>query len=93
MEVNVVPPPPPPPPPSCYDITGLTEDEAMFLRDLVGRFSCSYPDSRPAHFHTVLFDKLSTALRCAEDRPLKIKYRFKTAKDDYDPILQCTRRC
>ena len=93
MEVKVTPPPPPPPPPSTYGITGLTEDEALFLRDLCGRFSCSYPRGADMHFHNTLFIKLNAALRGAEDRSPSVKHRFKTTggSGTYDPVLQCRR--
>ena len=66
MEVNVTPPPPPPPPPSTYNLIGLTEDEALFLRDLCGQFSCNPPRGEDAHFHTRLFTQLDAALRDAQ---------------------------
>jgi hypothetical protein len=95
MEVNVTPPPPPPPPPSTYDLTGLTEDEARFLRDLCGRFSCNPPRGEDAHFHTRLFTQLDAALRDAHNRTSYVKHRFKTtggSYDHYDPTLQCQDR-
>jgi hypothetical protein len=92
MEVKVTPPPPPPPPPSTYDITGLSEDEVIFLRDLCGRFSCSYPSGETAHFHSTLFFKLDRALNGDRRR----KYTFTDVGSGthtrLDPILQCRSR-
>lgn len=50
-------------PPPVYSITGLTEDEARFLRDLTGRFADSPGDNGiEHHFHTTLYCKLADVL-------------------------------
>lgn len=86
MEVKVSPPPPPPPPPTVYDITGLTEDEVVFLRDLCGRFSCTPPRGTPAHFHTNLFGRLHVLIH---DTDLRYKFRTTNTSGPFDPVLRC----
>jgi len=59
MEVTRRGPVPKPLPPATYDITGLTEDEAVFLRDLMGIFADNPGDNGiDAHFHTSLYARL-----------------------------------
>lgn len=60
MEVKVTPTPRPLPPPTTYAIEGLTEDEALFFRDLLGRFSCNPGDGGTdgPHCHAQLYVKL-----------------------------------
>ena len=55
MKVERVPTMPLPPPPPAFNITGLTEDEAVFLRDLLGKFPCG--GSGPK-FHGHLYREL-----------------------------------
>jgi hypothetical protein len=86
MEVTVNPPQPPPPPPPTYDITGLTKDEAVFLRDLTGRFSCS--SSVTAHMHSALFSKLYELTGNSDT-----EYTFEVTNRDWKrPVLRCRRR-
>lgn len=54
--------PTPEPPPSTYDIAGLTEDEAGFLRDLMGRFAGGCDDLGGNHLHIKLFNELDRKL-------------------------------
>lgn len=49
-------------PPSTYDITGLTRDEAVFLRDLLGIMSAHWKTSEPEHFHSKLYNRLANVL-------------------------------
>jgi hypothetical protein len=88
MELKVAPPPPPPPPPPTYDITGLTEDEALFLRDLCGQFSCVPSVGTPSHMHSALFAKLSGLTKYIDTR-----YTFEvTNVYRKRPVLRCHRR-
>lgn len=50
--------PPPEPPSATYEITGLTFDEAVFLRDLMGKFPLDYRKNPPKGFPVDLYQKL-----------------------------------
>lgn len=81
----------PVPPPDTYDITGLTREEAEFLRDLTGRFADNPGDNGIArHAHTTLFAKLAEALGYGEK-----KFRFYVTREGLprwdDPVLHCRR--
>lgn len=83
MEIRVTPAPPPPPPSRTFDLLGLTEDEALFLRDLTGRFSCIYARGDIPHPHSALYSKLRTALGDTD-----LTYHFRTNVDN-NPVLRC----
>lgn len=74
---------------STFDITGLSYDEARFLRDLTGRFADNPGDGGIAsHFHTHLFAQLDKLLNYPHRRVYRI---WAYGHHDTDVVLHCSK--
>lgn len=77
MKVEVRKPEPVVQPPETYDITGLTQEQAEFIRDLMGIFADNPGDNGIAnHFHTELYCALAAKF------PGASRWRFSASVDD-----------
>lgn len=74
-------------PEKTYSITGMTREEAEFLRELTGRFADNPGDGGIAkHFHTTLFAHLDAALGHGPK-----KFTFAGKMLDNGLVLHCRR--
>jgi hypothetical protein len=74
-----------------YSVTGMTADEARFLRDLMGRFADNPGDGGiKRHFHTGLYSALAAELGLGLDA----EHTFEITGNAgyFGLVLHCTRR-